>query len=254
MQKKCLALLMILFFTGASLWAAYPSESSIMRRRVLKSVQEAIDNSLLEVARTSVVQIEQYWRNEDGSLVRGLCKGVLIHNGKYLVSHVNCLRQPKKADLNAKQDKVFFYFANGYIYGAFLKPVVAKSFVYWPMPKLNLTEGLSPAELSVSEGEGVLGQFGYNLSGTRNTALEQEFVFLGKRGWYLGSLTKEMSGFLLKNAFRERQFGEPVFIGRRVIALNGEGGSEGFGLGYPFRRPVFTPFTRDNGGDILQNL
>ena len=118
MQKKCLALLMILFFTGASLWAAYPSESSIMRRRVLKSVQEAIDNSLLEVARTSVVQIEQYWRNEDGSLVRGLCKGVLIHNGKYLVSHVNCLRQPKKADLNAKQDKVFFY-------GGFLTPAVS---------------------------------------------------------------------------------------------------------------------------------
>lgn len=256
MVKKRIVFLFIVLCLGLSnIWAAHPPGSQVMRKPLLSAVEEAIENSLLKVARTSVVQIEQYWENQDGSITLSLCKGVLINEGKQLVSHSACLQRPGKADEQARVSKVFLHFSNGYIYGSNqLKPVLAKAFIYWSVPDLGFLEDIEPAELSVSDGGGVVGQFGYDWDGVRNASSEQEFVFLGKRGWHFGSFVKQTDAFTLKNALRERQLGEPVFIGRRVIALNGAGGKEGFGWGYPFHRPVFIPFTSDNGGEILQNL
>ncbi len=257
MNKKFLVLLACLCLMGTGLWAAYPKNNPDMVRRVFQAMEEELENAQLKVARTSVVQIKLTWKNPNGEENTASCKGVLIGGGKYLVSHANCLSKPRKASASAKLTRVFFHFSNGYIYGsAEASPEGAGSFIYWKIPEeLGLLKDITPAVLSVSDGIDVIGQLGYNKSGKRKDTFEQEFVFRGESGWHFGSFQHQFDTFTLRFALQERQFGEPVFIGNRVIALNSAGGQEGTGdWSYPFHRPKFTVFTRDNGGNILANL
>lgn len=252
MKKKLLFLLALPLLCAQGARADYPPDSQAFKQRVEQAVEEAAENQTLQVARTSVVKIVPEWKNPRGEHVKSVCKGVLVNEGKQLVSHANCMLLPRDAADNAKLDKVFLYFSNGLIYASgFLPPIQAGEFVYWNLPQLDLGD-IYPAELSVSAGWDVIGQLGYDLQGAPQTTSEQDFVFLGKRGWRFGGFAG-VESFTLSGALRERLFGEPVFIGKRVIALNGAGGKEGLGWG-PWGRPVFAVFTKSNGGEILQKI
>ena len=253
-MKKQMTFAFLFLFVFSCVWAAAPQEDPLLVQRLQQAIEEKAENAALSVARSSVVQIEFFWQGSGGNSVRALCKGVLINEGRQLVAPANCLYKPDQAVQDAKIKKIFLNFSNGYIIGFEQMPVRAKSFIYWDMPYWVSLEDIEFAELSVADNNNVTGHMGYDLEGKPLPVEEQEFVFHGKRGWEFGAFALANTGFTLRGALTERQLGEPVFIGKRLIALNIAGGDEGFNLSYPFRRPLFLSFTKDNGGEILKNL
>ncbi len=225
-------------------FAAHMPDVEMSAERVAQALEAAAEQQARRVALESVVDIELDWLGSKYSTSKRTCRGVLVDGGTRVVTHANCFSGMSDKKLYS----VLLHFANGYALGgqSMLEYKKAGSFAYWDL--FLPVDGVASADLSVSKNGDVAGQLGRAENGETQTVSEQQFVFLGKE-WELGDFSGHWDEFTLYGALRARPYGEPVFIGRRVIALNASGGARN-PLNY-FSRPVFTVFTPYNGGQAL---
>ncbi len=217
-----------------------------------KALHQSVQNTALNAARSSVVQIKIFWQNERGQSASRLCKGVLVNGEKRVVSHGNCLLLPASLGTDGKVQKISLHFHDGKTlnYAGGL-PQSAGRFIYWDLPPMQF-DSVEPAVLLVFAEEDAQGQLQRDEAGNAVSLAAQNFVFCGREHYRFCTMKDEADQFTLHNVLRERQIGEPVFIGRRVVALNAVGAAETFVWGKTLLQPpVFTVFTNDNGGAQL---
>lgn len=244
MRKTVFCFLSVLCLLPAA-FAVHMPDVEISAERVAQALEASAEQQQARrVALESVVNIELGWLSSKYGTSRRTCRGVLVDGGTRVVTHANCFSGMSDKRLYS----VLLRFANGYALGglSMLEFKKAGSFAYWDL--FLPVDRVAAAELSVSKNRDISGQLGRSKDGEMQTLSEEQFVFLGKE-WELGGFSDHWDEFTLYGALRARPYGEPVFIGRRVVALNASGGAQN-PMNY-FSRPVFTVFTPYNGGQAL---
>lgn len=250
MKKKILALFILAAACTVSVYGRHPD--ALTREQLHKVTFESFEQAQREaaakdIARRSQVDIEIGWGGTPGPK-ETRCKGVLVNEGRTVVTHAACLTPPYAADNSYQFLRAMLWFKDGYgIGGIDLRAQGAGSFVYWDVSKFELK--VPSARLEVAQSSTVFGW----AAAAENALSSLRFFFNNKADWKIEDLKAGADKFTLSYALRARVPGEPVFAGSSVVALNAEKDRECIGF-YPLNRPVFEAFTERNGGAILQNL
>lgn len=210
--------------------------------------QSALQASEIAIARSSTVDIEMNWSGP-GIHTRTYCKGVLVNEGRAVVTHQECLNAPYSNKGEYELSGAMLWFYDGYgIGGASMLPKRAGHFAYWDVSSFNVS--VPAVSLDVCLGSTV---FGWREVARGRDLSSLRFLFLGKTDWKIEELQPGNARFTLSYALRARVPGEPVFLNGKLVALNSGKDIQTPSV-YPFNRPVFEAFTDRNGGEILQNL
>lgn len=248
-MKKYFIFLFLLSFAALNGLAYPPVER--LSRQVQQALAQKQEDALFAAARTSVVQIKVQWLGQTGQKASRPCKGVLINKGRRVVTHGNCLALPQALQGEGTLQSVTLHFYDGQtVQYEKEPPLQAGKFAYWDLPAMQF-KNIVPAELVVTPGLSAAEQLTNDGKQTVQI-LKQNFIFCGRNNYRFCTMKDGSDEFELRDVLRERQIGEPVFVGPRVVALNGVGAAETHEWGRTFLQPpLFTIFANENGGALL---
>lgn len=247
LQSFChpISVLGLLAFFSAPLFAASVADD------LAQQVQNALtDARVRAVQEQSPVTLRLTWRHRQEGLnqfyrQKTVCRGALVNGGTRVITHRKCITPHEAAGYDYVIASVELFLSNGKSWKTDAPAQPVGRFAYFEANPA-LTGGLAAATVRASTTSTVKGLF-------------EKGVKMTKQSVYFDGATRTISQVIYNGTFtvaglwQKRAWGEPVFLGADVVALNS--GDEPFtgrnGADALRQRTLLEAFTAKNGGAEL---